>query len=142
MSLEQNKAVARRHFEDVWNKCDMNAADAIYAPDYVQYSYGPTDQEIRGREDIKKYVAKGCSTNQAYRYTIQDMIAEGDKVVTRWSLAMKHTDTIMGIAPTGKELTMTGIDIARIVAGRIVENWHAVNVLDLLYEVGALPKEG
>lgn len=122
MSLEQNKAIARRHFEEVWNKGDMSAADQIYAPDYLHHPANSTDMQASSRDEFKKAVADGWAQGNSdqWRFTIEDMIAEGDRVVIRWSLGA-----------AGEPAFATGIDIQRILDGQIKEDWNAINDLSV-----------
>ncbi len=120
MSLEQNKAIARRHFEDVWNKGDMSAADEIYAPNYMHHPADATDMTPKSRDEFKKFVTDSRSQRSAddFCFVIEDMIAEGDKVTIRWNLGL-----------AGKPPMYSGIDIQRIVGGQIVEDWNAMTDL-------------
>ena len=127
MSTEENKAIARRHFEDFWNKADMAAADQIYARDYVHHSHGPDAPAIHSREEFKQWVLEFRTHISEIRFIVEDMIAEGEKVVTRWTATFTPSDTSGGVGTVGERVTLSGIDIARIVDGKIVEDWNAVN---------------
>ena len=133
--LEENKAVIRRFGEEVWNRGDMAAVDELVAPDFV--GYGPGKRVTRGREDLKQVVTHMRTAFPDLHFTVEDEIAEGDKVVTRWTGVGKHQGEWRGIAPTGKYVTFTGLAIRRIARGKIVERWVNTDVQGLIAQLGA-----
>lgn len=133
-----NKALVRRIIEEIVNKGNLATVDDLVAPDYVgHYSNAP---EARGPEVIKQRIALLRAAFPDWHSTIEDMIAEGDKVVTRWRASGTHLGEFMGIAPTGKKMTTTGIYIDRVVNGKYVEHWSDWNALGALQQLGVLPK--
>ena len=140
MSAEENKAIARRLFEGVWNQGKLDVADEILAADYVFHA--PVPREVRGPEGFKQFVSMYRTAFPDVQYTIEDQIAEGDKVVTRWTCTGTHTGELMGIPPTGVQVTVTGIVIGRIAGGKIVEDWGNWDALGMLQQLGVVPPIG
>ena len=119
MSSEENKALVRRYVEEFVDRSNFDLSDEIFAPDFVRCGAGP-DQNA-GVEDLKHFFAMLHSGFPGFQSTIEDLFAEGDKVVLRFTFHGTHQGEFMGIAPTGKQVTMAGIDIFRITDGKIVE---------------------
>lgn len=135
MSAETNKAVVRRLFEEVM-KGNLSVADELIAEDYAQHSVlGIPD----GREGFKQFFVAFAAAAPDAHFVIDDVIAEGDKVVIRLTVTGTQTGALQGIPPTGKTFSMKGIDIFRLVDGRIVEHWDAVDQLGMLQQLGVIP---
>ena len=116
-SAEENKALARRWFEDLFKTGDLEVADEIIAPDHVNHD--PTLPNIPPGSEGQKQVVnlyRGAFTNA--HISIEDQVAEGDKVVTRWRGSGTHQGELMGVAPTGNQVRVTGITINRVSEGR------------------------
>ena len=129
MSIEANKAIVRRLVDEVWNGGSRAAAEEILAPERV-------DRQLN-------YLAAARRSRPDLRWTIEDLMAEGDKVAVRWTSSGTHTEEwnhpVTGrIAPTGKRVTNTAITILRLVDGKIVEHWEQSNLLGLFQQLGAL----
>lgn len=135
---EQNKALVRRGVEQVWNGANVDAADEIVAGDFVVHASRPGN-EIHGPDGAKQYFAMLHKAFPDLTFTIEDHIAEGDRVVTRWSARGTHQGEFQGIPPTGKQITLWGIDIDRIAGGKIVECWMNLDELGLLQQLGVAP---
>jgi steroid delta-isomerase-like uncharacterized protein len=133
---EENKALFRRVIEEGYNKHNLALLDELYA-DCVWYR--PETGELKG-EALKQYVASLLAAVPDIRITIQDQVAEGDKVVTRYSCIGTHKGEFMGLAPTGKQVTVSGMNISRIVEGKIVEAREEWDSLGFLQQLGALPQ--
>ena len=137
MSTEANKALARRFIEEVWNKRNMAAIDDLMAPNHVDHpEQPPFDLD---REASKQYTMGYLAAFPDMHFTIEDVVAEGDMVVTRWTGRGTHQGTMPGIAPTGKSVTVTGISISRIAGGQAVESWTTWDQLGFLQQLGVLP---
>jgi predicted ester cyclase len=117
--LEQNKDLVRRIFEEIWNQGNLAVIDERFASDYL----GHSPAEIRGPEGVKKLATAMRGAFTGFRYTTKDQIAEGDRVVTRWTVSGKHEGEFQDLPPSGKQVTMTGIDIVRIANSKIIESW-------------------
>ena len=131
MSLEENKAIVRR-FIEAYNKHDLSSIEDFVAPDYVDH----TNQV--GREGLKQLFNMAFKAFPDLHETIEDIIAEGDKVWVRVTFTGTHTGEWMGIAPTGKKVTSEMVDIYRIVNGKHVEGRFVTDQLDFLKQLGAI----
>ena len=136
MSLEKNKAIVRRFFE-VENKKDLTLLDELIAPDYVDHAFN-----LRGLEDIKQFYTMFFKGFPDLHDTIEDMIAEGDKVWVRSTFTGTHKGEYRGIAPTGKKFTMTAVSIYRIVESKVVETWVVFDMLDFYKQLGVIEYKG
>ncbi len=121
MSLEKNKALARRYQEEVWGKGDLALIDELLAPDFIDHSL-PAGMDP-GFSGAKRAVQGALDAFPDGQWTVEDLIAEGDKVVIRWKMQATHEHEFRGIAPVGKPVTVAGITILRIAGGKIVERW-------------------
>ncbi|MDX1687755.1 MAG: ester cyclase [Candidatus Promineifilaceae bacterium] len=135
---EQNKQMVRQAFEAIWNEGDFSVFDARFSADYV----GHTSDELEGLEDAKRFVAAMRRAFPDFDYTVEDEIAEEDKVVNRWVVRATHQGEFQGIPATGKQVTITGISIYRVVDGKLVEGWTNADMLGLLQQLGAVPAAG
>jgi steroid delta-isomerase-like uncharacterized protein len=135
-SLERNKAVARSVF-DVWNNGDVARLDELVASDVIHHDpYDPHAAD--GIVGMKRTIEMNRNAFPDIRLTVEDQVAEGDKVVTRWRGEMTHAGALAGAAPTGRRVTITGITIDRLEDGRIVEAWRSMDTLRLLRGIGVL----
>lgn len=135
---EQNKAAARAVF-DVWTSGALEKLDELVAPDVVHHDpYDPHASD--GRDGMKKAIAIYRDAFPDVRFTSEDQIAEGDRVATRWTSTATHGGQLMGAAPTGSRVTLTGVTIDRFDGGRIVEAWRNWDMLRLLRGIGAIPR--
>jgi predicted ester cyclase len=138
MSTEENKAIVRRVYEAI-NSKDPDALDAVIATDANSNTRFPHGKS--GLEGFKQSFAAAVSSFPDYTITIDDQIAEGDKVVTRYTARGTQEGDFMGVAPTGEAIELIGIDIDRLAGGRIVEHWSEANLDDLMVKLGvALPR--
>lgn len=141
MSAEENKALVRRFLEQV-DKGDVVVVDEFIAPNYNDHNPPPFPGLSAGREGARQAFALALAAFSDFHHTIEDQIAEGDKVVTRISAYGTHTGELLGIPPTGKRVTMTGITVHRIANGKLVEHWAQIHALGLLQQLGAIPAPG
>jgi predicted ester cyclase len=139
MSTEENKALVRRFFEEMWVKGNLSAADELLATNFV---FHPPPGVAPDLEGYKQWVSMTCAGLADRQSTVEDQTAEGDKVVTRWTYRGTHKGELMGIAPTGKQVTVTGISIDRIVGGKIVEEWNEIDNLGMMQQLGVVPSPG
>jgi steroid delta-isomerase-like uncharacterized protein len=137
MSTEENKAVLRRYVEAL-NKQDLAGAFEFLAPDFVWHGTSVfPDMDLAGVKQL--YTALFTAFPDAHS-VLEDLIAEGDKVVARFSMRGTHQGDFMGIPPTGKQISMTGIWIDRIEDNRVVEGWGNTDDLGLMQQIGAIPQ--
>lgn len=134
---EQNKALLRRWFEEVVNSNNYAAVEEILAPDYVSHFPGapPTD-----RDGHRGMVEMFAAAFPDWTEQIEDLVAEGDRVVGRMTAGGTHTGEFQGMQPTGKKVTITGIGIMRIKDGKVAESWWEFDAIGLMTQLGALPQ--
>lgn len=137
---EENKALVRRVYEQVWNNKDLDALDELFAPDIVNHEAPPGLPP--GIEGSKAYLGMFMSAFPDTQMTIEDQIAEGDKVLTRWTATGTHTGELMGIPATGKQVTVTGLDLSRIAGGKVVEAWGQFDQMGMMQQLGVVPTPG
>ena len=137
MSAEQNKALARRVLEEMFNKGNLDVADELLAPDYVDHDPA-MPEDVHGPEGFKQYVGAYRSAFSDLHLQIEDQVAEGDKVVTRWTSTGTHDGELSGIAPTGKRVTLPGMEIVRISDGKLVEGWEGYDSMNMMRQLGAI----
>jgi len=133
---QKNKTLIRRYFEEIDVKRDMSVLDEFLAPDVVDHS--PSPGFTPDFEGMRQSFAHFLSATPDGYHDVEDMIAEGDKVVTRVYAYGTQTGELFGIPPTGKLMTSTGIAIHRIVDGKIVEHWGEVDTLGVLRQLGVI----
>jgi steroid delta-isomerase-like uncharacterized protein len=138
MSSEQNKAIARRAFEEPW-KGNLDVIDELISNDYV--GHDPANPEpLRGPEGVKEFVSTYRAAFPDARITVEQQLAEGDLVATRWSGRGTHDGELMGVSPTGKQVTVSGLTISRLEGGKIVEEFQNWDTLGMLQQLGAVPE--
>jgi steroid delta-isomerase-like uncharacterized protein len=136
-SVERNKDTFRRYIEEVWKDEQLDIAEEVFAEKYLSHQSDGTALE-RGPEDVKKFVMEYRSAFSDIEDIVEDMIGEGDRVVTRWTLRVTHTGEFRGIPATGKRITITGIGIFRFSEdGKVVESWDSLDQLGMLRQLGA-----
>ena len=137
MSIEENKVIARHWNEEVWNKGNLGAIDDLFATDFV-FNYPPPGA-APNRDGYKQFVTRNFATWADIHCTVEDMFGEGNQVAVRWTWSGAHTGELMGIAPTGKQVTMTGISIMHIVGGKITKEWTEMDTLGMMQQLGVIP---
>lgn len=130
MSAEENKVLARRVIEEMFNKEPLDVADELLAPDYVDHDPG-----------FKEYVGMYRSAFSDIHIEIEDQIAEEDRVATRWTGTGTHDGDLMGIAPTGKQVTVAGMEMVRVSGGKLAEGWENYDMMDMMQQLGVIPSE-
>jgi steroid delta-isomerase-like uncharacterized protein len=134
---EQNKAMVHRLFEELWNKGNLPVADELIAPTYTHHDASTPDVG-RGPESEKKRATLYRTAFPDLRLTVEDIIAEGETVVARWSCRGTHKGDLNGIAPTGKPFNITGVSIARFTNGKMSEGWINWDALGLMQQLGVV----
>ena len=125
MSVEENKALVRREQGELWNHTgNLDAAAELFAPDRVEDAKQEAANVRRGFPDLES--------------TIEDLIAERDKVVAHWRAQATHRGEYMGITPTGNRVDFTGISIYRIEGGKIAESWSVSDLLGMMQQLGVM----
>jgi len=141
MTIEQNKATARRWSEDLWSRGQLEVADEIVAPDYVRHDPGDPFP-ARGPADVKRIVTMLRAMLPDLKIEVEALVAEGDFVVSRYTATGTDTVGYMGMPPTGKVIRTPAIQMFRFANGKIVESWAARDDLGTLRQLGQLPAPG
>ena len=138
---EANKAIVRR-YREIHNNNEMNRLEEVLAPDFVPYTFMP-GMPWNGPESAKQVHLLGKASFPDMKVTTEDLIAEGDKVVERWTQTQTHIgESFMNIPQSGKSITITGISIYRIANGKIVEHWANMDFFGMMAQMGAIPMPG
>jgi steroid delta-isomerase-like uncharacterized protein len=139
MSLEENKVLARRFVEEVWNQKNLAVAREFIAATYVFHTPGSPPELPPGPEGFQQYASAFLIAFPDVHITIEDQIAERDKVVTRWTSYGTNTGSLFGMPSTGRAATITGITIDHIADGKLVESWDELDQLGMLQQLGVIP---
>jgi steroid delta-isomerase-like uncharacterized protein len=138
MSAEENKALVRRFVDEVQSAGNIDAIDELCSPEFVNHSAPPGVPS--NCEGVKQLTAMFRQAFPDSYFTVEDMIAEGDKVATRKTFHGTHQGEFMGIPPTGQQVSIGLIDIVRIVDGQVVEHWSMGDNLGLMQQLGVIPQ--
>ena len=141
MAVEENKAIAARFYE-IYNKGNMELVDELFSPDFVGRDPNHPSLERRGSEGVKRVLAAFRNAFPDLEGTLEDQTAEDDKVVNRYTGRGTHQGEFLGVAPTGREVELSGVTIFRPSRGKIVEGWDFYDGLGLLRQLGAMPTSG
>jgi len=138
--LESNRRIGRLVLEEMWGRGRVELADELYAEEYVDHaSRGPEKSTVVGPDGIKAAVEMFRAAFPDLTYVVEELMAERDLVMARFSARGTHRGPFLGLDPSGKEISYTGTDINRIVDGRIVESWVHYDALGLLEQLGLVP---
>jgi len=135
----RNKANERRFVEEIWNKGNFTVLNDLVAPDYVDHD---SSSSIGGPEGLRQEVSLFRNAFPDLRFAIEDIIAEGDKVVTRITASGTHERDLPGIAATGKRATISGMVMTRYENGKAAEGWFKFDFLGLYRQLGVIPARG
>jgi steroid delta-isomerase-like uncharacterized protein len=141
MSAEENKALVRRVFEEGWNAGNLDLFDEADAPDYVLHDPS-VPEDVRGVEGVKRFASMYLRAFPDLHFTVEDQVAEGEKVATRWTSSATHQGELMGIPPTGNRTAVSGITISRVSGGKLAEDWNIWDTLGLMRQLGVVPDSG
>jgi predicted ester cyclase len=136
VSVERNKAAVRRYVDDVFNAGNLAVLDKVID---LNIAYREPTRQIDGREAFKQGLSGYLATFGNPRLTIDDLVADADRASFRWTLRGTPTASMMGVAPTGKEVTFSGITFLRLEGGRFVEWWGQWDVMSLMRQIEAMP---
>ena len=142
MSTIENKAIVRRFYEELWNERKIEIADEIFAPDCVTHQLQSGSEDVgtlRNAEAIRHHVAGWLAGFEDLRFDVEEIFAEGDRVVSRCVALGTHTGIWFGIKPTGKRISIRMVVIHRIASRKIAEDWVLVESLGFLQQLGLLP---
>ena len=141
MSTEENKATTHRFFEEVFNRGDLAIVDEIKSSSYVFHDPS-LPEPVRGPEGFKHYLMLFRTAFPDLHSTIEDLVAEGEQVTVRFTFTGTQQGTLMGMPPTGKQVRVTAILIARLDNGKFVEGWINYDGLGMLQQLGVIPVMG
>ena len=136
---ENNKAVVRRLLDEVWNKGNLSPVDELFTPNF-EFHDASTPDLGRGPESEKKRVTLYRNAFPDLRLTIEDILTEGDTVMTRYSARGTHKGDLNGIAPTDKQFNISGMTIARLANGKLAEGWVNWDAQGLMQQLGVAPE--
>lgn len=142
MLTEANKAIVRRIFEEAFGKGNLAVLDEIIAPDQVNGGPGALPGMPPGPEGNKMLITAYRNAFPDLHFTIDEQIAEGNTVVTRWTAHGTHNGELAGLPPTGKPATVVGMGVDRIENGKIVESWGLFDQFGMLQQLGVIPAPG
>lgn len=137
---DANKTLIRRLFDEVWNKGHQQVADELFAQNYQHHDSSSPDLG-RGPESEKKRVTLYRNAFPDIRFTVEDLIAEGESVTARWSCHGTHKGELNGIAPTGKQITISGISVSRFTNGKMIEGYVNWDALGMMQQLGVVPEQ-
>ena len=140
MSIEENKAIMHRFYEEI-SKGNLDVVDELVALDLVEHSPFVPGQATGRQGTLELFTMIHAAFPDLY-IIAEDMVAEGDKVVTRGTMSGTHKGEFMGIAPTGKRMTVGVIEILRINGDKMVEHWNVVDSLSMMQQLGVVPSPG
>jgi steroid delta-isomerase-like uncharacterized protein len=141
MSTEENKAIVRQMVEEIFNQGDMSRADELLAPDFVEHEELPPGIPP-GPEAPKQMFTMLHTAFPDFKATINDIIAEGDKVVVYMTWTGTQRGEFMGIPPTGKSISIGVLDILRIAGGQVAEHWGLMDRMAMMEQLGVIPAPG
>ncbi len=138
MNPDQNKILARRAIDEVWSNGNLTVIPELYGTDFVTHQHShPNVRDVRGIPALSAFVREIHEAFPDFQDTIDDQVAEGDKVVTRFTSTGTHQGVLMGLQPTNKRATWMGIAIDRIAEGKIVEEWVSWDLFGMMQQLGA-----
>jgi steroid delta-isomerase-like uncharacterized protein len=140
-TAEENKTIVGRVWEEFFIQGNLDKADEFFSPDYVNHDpAAPKDRH--GPEELRQFLSMYRNAFPDMQFSIEDVIAEGDQVVVRWTLRGTHQGELMGIPPTNNQVTVTGMSIERVSGEKIVETWDNYDALGLMQQLGVIPEPG
>jgi steroid delta-isomerase-like uncharacterized protein len=137
MSIDQNKAIIRRDFAEVFNAGNLEAVDQLYSADFVHHGPPSLVSEIRGSDGVKANVALWHAAFPDLRFTLETEVAEGEMVVTHWTARGTHLGALHGIPASGRQVRVSALEMSRVAGNRIVEQWLLWDTLELLNQLDA-----
>ena len=141
MSAQENKEKARRMLEEAFGQGKLEVVEEILDPDFVCYDPNSESGAVRGADTIKQEIEWFRNAIPDLTYTVEDQVAEGDKVVTRYRATGTHEGEFFGVAPTGNQIEMSGIQIDRFgEGGKMIEEWPEYDLLGAMKQMGAVPE--
>jgi steroid delta-isomerase-like uncharacterized protein len=138
MSVEENVALMRRWFEEIWNQGRLETVTELLAPNAIGMGQGEHDRIVHGPDDFLPFAQRLRQAFPDIHVTVEDAFGSGDKVVVRWSATMTHLGNQLGIPASGKRVNITGMTLVRFSGGQIAEGWDNWDQLRMMQMIGAL----
>jgi steroid delta-isomerase-like uncharacterized protein len=135
----KNEALCRRNFEEIFTKGQFDTADEIFARNYTDHDPYTPKEFGKGPELVRKTANMYRTAFPDLKVTIEEMISDGDQVVTRWTAQGTHKGELKGVKPSNKKVTISGIQIDHVAAGKISESWTSWDALGMMEQIGAIP---
>jgi steroid delta-isomerase-like uncharacterized protein len=139
MSVEENKTIVRRFLDEAWNNQDLTILDEVIADDLVGHDPNVPGGEVRGREALKDVLRQARAGMPDARIEIEDVLGEGDRTLTRFTVYGTHRGDLFGIPASGRQVRVATLLVSRFAGARIVEEWAIKDMLGLLQQIGAIP---
>jgi steroid delta-isomerase-like uncharacterized protein len=140
---DRNDTIQHRWFEEVWNKGRADAIDQMLAPEIVGHGLVDSNgNEVRGVEAFKSFYESFREAFPDIKVTVEDTVAEGDKIVARCTVRATHTGEGLGVNPTNRPVEFTGMCMLRVKDGRIVESWNSFDFLTMMQQIGLVRQPG
>lgn len=136
---EEAKATVLRAFEEITNRGNMAVAPEIFTADFQRHDLGALFPDVVGPGGVKNLIGALRAAMPDLRAEIDDFVAEGDRVAVRYTMSGTHTGELLGIQGTGRRVTFAGMNIYRLVDGKLAESWQLLDSLGLLRQLGAVP---
>ena len=136
MTTKNHKLLADKVWDEVWRQGNLDRMEELFAPDFVRHDPG---RELRGIEQNRQFIVGLRTAFPDGRFTVEDQIAEGDKVAVRYRFEGTHLGDFQGMSPTRKRVSYSGMLIYRMADDKIVEQWTELDLMGFLRQLGALP---
>jgi len=142
MSEDANRKLFQRYFDEVTNKGNLDLVDEMFAPNYAHHDpANPDPGHVGGVEDVKFHLSALRRAFPDITFRVDDMIAQGDDIVVRWTADCTHTGDYFGIPPTNKSATITGMNTWHMADGKAAEGWVNRDDIGLLQQLGVIPSQ-
>ncbi len=136
-----HRETSRRVFEEIWNQKNLNAVDELMAENYVHHD--PSSPPVAsGIDGYKQLVTQYLNAFPDLHFTLNDQVAAGEIVVSRWTATGTHSGDLPGIPRTGRHFSVTGMSMGRIQSGKFAEGWNNWDALGLMQQIGVVPRPG
>ena len=142
MSIQENKAMVRRICDEVWNGGQLDVVDELFSPTYIGRMPGMPSGGVKGPEGFKNLVSSFRSAFSDLNLTLEDIFAEGDKIVFRWTSRGTNDGTFNNMPPTGRKIEIMGVTIFRISNHLVQEEWEGFDSMALMQQLGVIPAPG
>jgi steroid delta-isomerase-like uncharacterized protein len=137
---QANTRILMRAMDEVFNAANLAAVDELYAPDFVNHLPPSLGRDLRGRDHIKQHIAHWRGALPDLVHQVEDVRADRDVVVVRWRARGTHRGPLWGVGATGRRLEVPACELSRVLDGRIVEQWLALDTLGLAQQLGIAPR--